>query len=169
MTDQVTHYKMEDVQKRVSETIKAQFAMLIPDEAFEEMARAAIREFYQTEAQFTIHEIKNPTGYSPSRYDLQDRITPFKAMLWNELREITRTQLREWLKKHTANLNKSIGEIFNEEPNDMSLKALANLDVHQLSLAMARQQHAVLLQNAAEMTENRIMQLAIDNNLNVRS
>lgn len=164
----VQPYKMEDVQQRVAETIKAQFAMLIPDEAFDAMARAAIDEFYNTEKTFNIAEVRNPGGYSMNRYELQTAISPFKALMWNELRTLTREHLRAWIKEHVTDLNAEIEKLFADEASDTLLKSIANLDLRKLSLDMATRMHGDLLRNAAMGVEGRLLQFAGDNQLNYR-
>lgn len=148
----IQKFDMQSVQQRVSETMKAQFAMLIPDEAFEQMASTAITEFFNTEKTFEFQEIKRPNpngsyyGDQHLRYALSHAITPFKAMLWEEVRKIVAKKIEEWLKSEVAAVEGKIETLCQESS---AAHQVFELNVNDLALQMARNAHLNLLAQAA--------------------
>jgi hypothetical protein len=115
----IQQFKMEDVQKRVAETIKAQFAMLIPEEAFNEMAKTAINDFFNTEQSYKVtrneRRIPNPSGYgdrTETWYQLATPLTPFKVMLWEAIREEVEQRVKRWSGEQQAALKAEIDQFF---------------------------------------------------------
>lgn len=161
MSSDVTQFKMEDVQRRVSETIKAQFAMMIPDEAFEEMARLAIKDFFETAKNFTFEQVG--TGYNP-RYSIQTPLTPFKFMMWERVRVLTEEKLKEWEVKERRALGGAIKKFFE---TDLEFQGSVAANVSVLAKQMAAAQQMQILDTANGMITNAISNLAGSNGLNM--
>jgi hypothetical protein len=159
----IQKFDMQSVQQRVSETMKAQFAMLIPDEAFEQMANTAITEFFSTETNFEFQEIKRPnpngTYYTDQhlKYVLSHAITPFKAMLWEEVRKIVKGKIDAWLKSEVAAVNEKIETLYQESKVGHQV---FELNVNDLALEMARNAHLNIISQAAMSASAQISSLA---------
>lgn len=149
----IQKFDMQSVQQRVSETMKAQFAMLIPDEAFEQMAQTAITEFFNTETTFEFQEVKRPnpngtyfSGDQHLKYALSHAITPFKAMLWEEVQKIVKEKIDVWLKSEVAAVQEKIETLCQESK---AAHTVFELNVNDLALEMARNAHADIILQAA--------------------
>lgn len=152
MSTDIQKFDMAAVQQRVSDTIKAQFAMMIPDEAFDAMAQAAITEFFHTEKSFEFMDIRRPNTNSSYyndqhlKYVLAHTVTPFKAMLWEEVRTIVKEKMNKWIKEEKAGVADQIEKLYLE---DKAAHAVFNLNVNQLAITMARNAHLEILNQAA--------------------
>lgn len=157
MTD-ITQFNMQDVQKRVSETIKANFAMLIPEEAFNHMCRAAIEEFMtQTDRAYTILE-KRETWGSSATSSIHATLTPFKILLWTEVHALVKEGLAKFLKEHKEELEKKISAMF-ESDEKKTLESYMNMDVSGLAMDMAKTMHQELMMNAVKLASGYSSQL----------
>lgn len=160
---EIQKFDMAAVQQRIADSIKAQFAMLIPDEAFDQMTMTAITEFFNTEKNFEFKEIKrpNPNGSWHSdvhvRFVLEQALTPFKAMIWDEVHKIVTAKIKVWIDGEKENVGAQIQAMFGESED---LKALFVLDVNKLAMQMARDAHAHLLKAAADQAGMNMSMLA---------
>jgi hypothetical protein len=146
MTD-VQPFDPAALQKRISENIRTQFAALIPDDAFAELVRKNITEFFETPVSFEFKEIyDNQNGYRTTKYVMENALTPFQAMLWSELQDMVRMKLHEWVAAQKGALEAQIKDIFEK---DAVLPATFNLSVTQLAEKLARNAHMHIIQEAA--------------------
>ncbi len=83
MTD-IAVFDPQSLQKKVSERVKAVFADLIPDAAFDEMVKREISGFFEVPS-VKVESKETPHGYSGNdrRYDtgVSENITPFAQMV----------------------------------------------------------------------------------------
>lgn len=165
----IQQFKMEDVQKRVADTIKAQFAMMIPDEAFDAMAKTAIEEFFHVEKAFTVAKrekrVPSPNSYHDrvdTWYELATPVTTFKMMLWEEIRKLVEAQLKQRLVEQGAALDAEIKKFF-ETGSEFQGEVADN--VEHLCKIMASSMQTQLLNQANGMIQTTVNQFAAQNNL----
>lgn len=169
MSNEVQHFKMEDVQARVAETIKAQFAMMIPDEAFDTMAKMAIDDFFKTEKSYRVsrHErrVAVPGSYhdrTESWHELATPLTPFKLMMWEAIRELVAAKLKEWSTGQQDALKAEIDKFF-ETGSEFQGEVADNLE--NLAKKMAAAMQTSILTQASGMAHTSLQGFASMNNL----
>jgi hypothetical protein len=150
MTSNIQTFSMEDVQKRVSDTIKAQFAMMIPDQVFDEMCAKAVREFVEVNSTMEIVKVHNNNYERTEQYRYQTAIPPFRILLWAEVSKLIRPKIAEWVEANKAEFEKQITDWFS---NSSVAKDAFTFDVNTLALAMASYQ-----QNNTMMTSMSVVQ-----------
>lgn len=92
-------------QDRVKETVRATFGMMIPEDQWDAMIAKEVKAFFEdTESNFTVSEVKNNTSFgygTPDRLVLNATgLTPFRVMVWAEIRNIMSRGLGARVKEH---------------------------------------------------------------------
>lgn len=128
LANEIQNFDMSSVQKRVSDTIKANFAMMIPDEAFDTMCVKAIQEFMETDVTMDVVKVKAAWGEN-DYYKYRMTLTPFKLMIWVEIQKIVAESLKTWIEFNRERVQKEIDVYFADDPefNEAQGKGVAHL------------------------------------------
>lgn len=101
--EEVAVFDQEALKKRVTETIQTQFGMMIPEKEWTALVEKEVKAFFEAEgADLLIGEEREDirkTGYYAERVKTTVRCacSPFRAIVWDYLREITRTKVETLL------------------------------------------------------------------------
>jgi hypothetical protein len=83
---------MQDLKEKITENVKLNFFNLIPNDKFEKLVNDEIKAFFETTSEnFTIRSINNYNKIS----ELTTPISPFRAIIWNQCRDIVITRLEK--------------------------------------------------------------------------
>ena len=89
------------LEQRVSDTIRNTFGMLIPDELWEAKVAAEIQAFFECELSYVwTEQPKTSEYYNRDKVQkLEIRITPFRQMVWEELRKELSQKIKEYYER----------------------------------------------------------------------
>jgi len=79
----------QQVQEKIKESVKVQFFNMLPDEAFQAMIEKEIAAFFEVQgAEFTLK------GGSYDRQKLIAEISPFRLMVWEQVKTLTAIRMK---------------------------------------------------------------------------
>ncbi len=167
MTNEIQNFDMTSVQKRVSDTIKANFAMMIPDEAFDAMCITAIHEFMETDVRMDVQRVGRSSSYNhgsgnSEEYTFSMTLTPFKLMIWVEIQKIVAESLKTWIESNKARLTGEVNAYFTDDPefNEAHSKGIVHL-----AKLMAGAREMMLIQHINEDFNINLKNFALRYNL----
>lgn len=120
-----------EFQERVKNHIKDTFVSLIPEEQFAQMVNAEIKAFFEDPTEF----IWESGGYnSPEK--LKAKITPFRQLVWRQVKAIVESELLKWFAgDQEAQFREFVQELLGTE----TVKEGTALTVQKLMIVMAGQ------------------------------
>lgn len=87
---------METIKDKINERVKVAFFEMLPDEKFQKLVDDELKAFFEaTSEQFSIS--KTDRDYYTNTYHLTTPISPFRAMVWAEVKKIVADKFKELL------------------------------------------------------------------------
>lgn len=92
-------YNKDDFQERVTDSVRSNIGMLIPEEEFDNLVQKEIKAFFEEELEHTTVD-KKVTGYNRKDKIIQSvKITPFRKMVWDEVERQLKSKLKDSFKE----------------------------------------------------------------------
>lgn len=112
----LNQFNMQDLQKRISESVQATFGMLMPEDAFKAMTEKAVHDYFHKEQTFGLREVTHPDdiGKQPWQQNkitvLNNRLTMFELQVYKVLTPLVEAELTKWLKENEDAAAKAMKE-----------------------------------------------------------
>lgn len=122
MANDVTQFDTTALKQRVSDTVQGSFGMLIPEEAFQAMCAAAIKDYFEDKKTFSVvqrsREVKDsPNSYhtrTERYYELEAKYTVFQRLVFDTIHEIVVAQLKAHLAVQEAEIEEQLKTLMNQ-------------------------------------------------------
>lgn len=150
--------------KRVADHITNTFGALIPEEQFQSMVDAQVKEFFETTREFRVSERQeqNKGGYGTHTvYCLNEHITPFQHMVFSILRDKIESALVTHLNAKDSPISKLLRDLV-----EVPVVGEIQLTVAQkVLLQMAGKMFAQVTEAAGHDARQQIARVFIQNNM----
>jgi len=107
----VVQFNPEQLKARIAETVQSTFGMLIPQEQWEEMINKEVKAFFEHtkewEWESKIHSYSSSNYHNPKEYreTLKIHVTPFRAEVWQAIREYLKSEIEKVLNNSNLKTN----------------------------------------------------------------
>lgn len=162
---ELTNINQVDFKKRVTEHVINTFGSLIPEDQFKSMVDAEITAFFNTPVMFSLAEAPQKKysyyGASPeTQQQLNVPITPFRQMVWAELRKLVNVRLESYMSDTNATnpVNKLLDSLFSIQEFEQHQV----MTTQQLMLAMSGQMMRQVMKTASVDARQAIAQVFRD-------
>jgi hypothetical protein len=96
MNNDIKPFNTQQLQERVSESVRASFGMLIPEEQFDDLVCREIKAYFEEETNVEWSTRKSPAAQGWHTKDLLEakvRMTPFRFQVWTALNELMQSKI----------------------------------------------------------------------------
>lgn len=127
-----TQFSMEDLKKRIEESVIVNMGMLMPQETLSKLVSDAIDRFFTATETFKVTRTSDH-GWNASRVpnvDCTIKCSTFEMMVWDTIFPIVKNHLSEFIKDTESELNKTLQETtakLNEKLKTMTLQNAATM------------------------------------------
>jgi hypothetical protein len=120
---------MADIETKIKESVKVQFMNLLPDEQFQAMVEAEIKNFFEIKS--NKFEIRKGAGhYDPAQ--LTADVSPFGLIVWKQVSELARKEVADLFASDEFKAKTMLTPI---EATDLEGLALSNQQVLAMSMS----------------------------------
>jgi hypothetical protein len=136
---EIKTFSPDQLQDRITETVRSQFGMLIPEEQFNELIKKEIKEFFETEVAYDweVRQVDNWSNHT-RREKLKLNITPFRQQVWSEVRKLVDNHIQTTITTgdFETNIISSIN-VDNESIVETHLSAMLETKLQEIAPKMA--------------------------------
>lgn len=121
-------FSMDDLKKRIEESVIVNMGMMMPEEALKELVTKAIDRFFSAQEKFTVTR-NHDNGYSSSRVpnvSCTMECSTFEMMVWNAIFPIVKEHLKKFVEDTNSELNKVVEETTNNLNEKLKTLTLQN-------------------------------------------
>lgn len=141
------------LKQKITERIINSFAELIPEAVFNSMVDETIRMFFEQPRAFNIREERH--SYGNNQTVISTPLTTFQVMVWEEVRPLVSTKVKEYFASEKETLTKNLMASFATD-----MKQPVSYNVALLTHALANASQTKMVQQAMDMMCSNLTNMA---------